>query len=965
MCVLLGALLPVSACRRQPRLRLVIQQTSPLLETAARQIASRLEQRGYRVDISTGPEASAGLTDALILNVAGAGSGMKPESFEIHPIRSNGFVLLRVTGADPRATFWGALEAADQMVDGGGLEATHSASGSAFLSIRASQIALPPAGSPKAPLNTVREQLRQYFDLLAQNRFNSVFLESRESLLRDAQLDRGPSGSSPAEVEKATIEWNHEVFRMARDYGLSPYLELDRSAFAELLSNLPPLAQTAGPGLAVAPNTRSALPGVLPSLLRTYPELGGVALSADVEDLAGPAERRAGWLVENLLSPLAEKNERRPVFIGVDGEWWPSLSAFGTISSQVPIYLLAPIQKLDHAPSVLDLPVLWQVENGPEELRPWQDPNSVRESLLRIAARSSLGFLDPYRSSAPYPGTSGDSSLAGLPPIEENWFRTMLWGRLGYSPELSGNYWEEQFASRFPNGSGKLAASAAIHSSQILALLHSSSSGGSSPAGSGPMRSVPAGESLNFEQSIFRPVSVASHRDPVTDALSEQGLLVEEDHGGVGSLALADAFEREARQALEASNAAAGRGAWQGADHEEFRRRIESIARTGHIVADTVRAGQLLARFALGGGEDLRLQALRLLEQAQKALGKNAGEDERFSILAAETLAELRSRVTNAMEFGRQLQPWRWEQTNWELGVREAWQPASATDVPLPQESRRAATSHLVEFGLYGRQPWMSSINQRLRTAFLPTDAAGNPIPGSFLVGKTAIAARRDGRLVLRVISDEPCSVWVDRRRAMRVPPQQFSWISGFAPTSPFQAQLFSAPIQTGNNEVLVAATARQSWPRIAVSFLLPPDKNDIVAIAPRETIHLEGGVVLTPGSEASPQPFIGLAERERGEPPLTDRQPLALYRFGIRDAGLYRLRLWFLWRNGASAGLTLTLDGSVLKRDFGRGDGNYQMWHWLPLEGVADLGPGEHSLAISGWKPGALLGTVELYPAW
>lgn len=959
ICFLFGALLFGLACRGQPRIRVVIQQTSPLLEVAAREVASRLAQRGYRVEISTGTEASAGLTDAVIVNVGGAGSGLKPESFEIRPIQSDGFVLLRVTGADARSAYWGALEAADQIVAGGDPNAVQRASASAYLSIRASQATLPLAESLESDPAQLRERWKQYFDLLVRNRFNSVFFEARENLLRYTEFARGTAVVSTAPVaDKRTIERLRELFRLARERGLSPYLTLDKSCFAEWFPKPAPTPESAEPVPAPPLDIRAALP----SVLHTYPDLAGVALSADVEELAGPVDKRAAWLVVNVFLPLAEKNERRPVFLGTDGEWWPDKAALGSGSAPAPVYLLASIETLGNAPAAMDIPVLWQVVNETRELRPWQDPNAVRETLLRIGAKKSVGFVES--DFEPVSERSGSDASAPVQPpnSDQNWFRMMLWGRLGYSPEVSGNYWEQQFGSHFASGAGAFVSAAAIHSNRILTLFGTSFSAPDSKAPAGVAGGGGVEESSNQEQAIFRRVSGSSHGDLITDAMAQQGLLIEEGQVAGSSLQTAEAIEREARQALTAAAAAASRGAWRGAANEEFYGRIQAIAGMGSIVAETVRASQLLARFVLGGGEDLRQQALRSLERAQKALGAEAA---RFP-MAAGIRSDLASRAGSALEIGKQLKPWQWERTNWEVGAKETWQPASFSEVPLPQELRRVQTSRLVEFGAYGRQSWMAAINQHLRTAFLPVELMGNPVPGALLVGKASISARRNGRLVVRAISEETVSVWVDRHRATRLPPQQFPWIPSSEPASPLKAQLFWAPIETGNHEVLVAASVREKWPRIAASFLLPPDPADVVTIQPQEPSKLEGGLVLTPASESAPQPFIGLAERKPGEPfSGADTLSMALYRFRVRNAGLYRMRLWSLWKNAASAGLVLALDGSVLKRNFGRGDGNYQKWHWAPVEGIVDLGAGEHSLTISGWKPGAALGTAELHPAW
>src|ERR1035437_1545646 len=136
------SLLFIAGCSRPPRFRIVIQQTSPLLESVAREVAARLEQHGYRVEISAGVAASAGLTDAMILNVAAPGEAMKPESFEITPIKTQEYWLLRVTGAGPRAALWGALEVADQIASQGGPGAVRPVKAEPWLAIRGRAVAL-------------------------------------------------------------------------------------------------------------------------------------------------------------------------------------------------------------------------------------------------------------------------------------------------------------------------------------------------------------------------------------------------------------------------------------------------------------------------------------------------------------------------------------------------------------------------------------------------------------------------------------------------------------------------------------------------------------------------------------------------------------------------------------------------------------------------------------------------------
>jgi hypothetical protein len=323
------------------------------------------------------------------------------------------------------------------------------------------------------------------------------------------------------------------------------------------------------------------------------------------------------------------------------------------------------------------------------------------------------------------------------------------------------------------------------------------------------------------------------------------------------------------------------------------------------------------------------------------------------------------------------MQPWKWETTPWEVGTREAWQPASPSDVPTAQASQRVEIKRLAEFGAFGSAGWIGSINQRLRNAFFPPPANGNvdtnaspasAAPGSVLVAKTSISAKRDARLVLRVISDEPPMVWVNRRRAARITAQQFSWTPAASAPRALPAQLYASPIQTGTNEIVVGTAVREKWPAVAVNFVLPPDTNEVIGVPLKEAARFEGGVAYAPATEAAPQAHIGLAEFETGAPadvPPPGGAPLAALRFRVRDPGFYRLRFYSYWPSAEKSGVAVAIDGTMVKTNVGRNDAAYQKWHWAQLDGVVDLGPGEHTLAIGEWKRGAMLGAIEVLAGW
>ena len=330
-------------------------------------------------------------------------------------------------------------------------------------------------------------------------------------------------------------------------------------------------------------------------------------------------------------------------------------------------------------------------------------------------------------------------------------------------------------------------------------------------------------------------------------------------------------------------------------------------------------------------------------------------------------LERLQPWLAEAMKLVPKLKPWQWEKSNWEVGAVAGWQPASPTDLPAPAQWMPAQTSSLSEFGPYGQQPWMGALNHQLRPAYLTVPKELSLAPGTLLIGRTRIPIRAAGRLVLRLVSDQPGTVWVNRRRAVALASQRFPWIAASSPPPPLRAQLFSQEVVSGNAEVIFAvAAAPTNSPTISLHSLFVSDARNVVSLAARQATGLEGGVAFAPGTESSPQPHLALADTRLGGDPVTPPAgpaSQALVRFSVVDPGFYRFRLWLFWETSQSSGLDLYLDGSVLKQAVGRGDPILQTWHWLPLDTVADLGSGEHLLAITGWRPGARVGIVEVFP--
>lgn len=963
---LLPLLLFLANCRSQPRLRVVAQEPTALLEVAARELGAQLEEVGYETEIATGPEASAGEINAIILSLDEAASDLEPEGFRISSIRASGFLLYRIVGKDSRGVLWGSQDLADRIMAARRLEPVFIMATNRRLPLRAIAypLLLPEASESLADPATradPREQWRVNVDLLARSRFNAIFLRATQPVIRFAEVSDGGDGSgTPAPAVTAHREWLKNLFRMAQDRGLDCYLWLTRASLEGWPS--PNAASSAEAEPPAAPGREAhPLKTALPAILRSYPELAGVALDLDGMAPSEPSER-SRWIVENVLAPLAAIQERRPIFLSIELDWQPSREELGAVASDTPIYLLATSPPPMESQVIGEFRVLWKVEASPSVLRPWEDPSAVRAALERIGTQDSVGFLDASFLDPLLDRGRGGSDVqfdARNSRLEGNWFRLLLWGRLGYSPDIPDENWVEQFARRFGTRAGLPVYLAAAHSKRVLDLLPRQDE---ESAAALPVNPEPDGLPDSARQFLLNRLLLLqtdagrSSGSVVAQVMKERGWFLPTEAEQREPSDPAATIEEAARQALAEADTGERFGAWRGTADKDFHQRIRSVAEAGLAWAEYRRATLAMARFVLGGEETDRQQALQRFQTAQQMIADRSAPGSPEMI---RPLERLRRRIAEAIEMIPTLRPWQWEKSPWQVGTVEGWQPATFADVPLPSEWMAAETLWLREFGPSGQQPWMAALNQQLRPAFLAAPEESPLAAGTLLVGRTQVSIPGPGQLMIRVVSNQPGTVWVNRRRAVPVSPQQSPWSADSPPPSPLRVQWFAQAVTAGIAEVVVSAPANPAnAPLLMLHSLFVPTTRTLIRLNAPDAADLAGGVVFVPGTETAPQPRLILGEPPQAASGTTSQ---ATFRFSVPEPGFYRLRLWCFWESPQRTGLDLSLDGLRWQPAVGRGDPVTQRWHWLPVETAADLGPGEHLLAITGWTPGAQVGIVEI----
>lgn len=93
----------------------------------------------------------------------------------------------------------------------------------------------------------------------------------------------------------------------------------------------------------------------------------------------------------------------------------------------------------------------WNVRNDDIFYLRWGDPEFARDFLLGFDKQKTAGYLmgsDGYTWGRVY--SDKDPSVKGKNEISKHWYNFMIWGRLGYNPHLSEDFFKGHLEHRFP-----------------------------------------------------------------------------------------------------------------------------------------------------------------------------------------------------------------------------------------------------------------------------------------------------------------------------------------------------------------------------------------------------------------------------------------------------------------------------------------------------------------------------------
>ncbi len=356
-----------------------------------------------------------------------------------------------------------------------------------------------------------REFWRSYFDGLARHRYNVLTLwslhpfpslvkvpEYPDVALEDVWRSKEPLGPAPFDstgrnaipprfranhevIRKITIDqkiafWR-EVMQMAADRGVEIYIFTwnvftygvqGKYGIDENMSN---------------PSTVSYMRASVRELVKTYPLLNGIGITAGENMPTTPGVTKEQWLWSTYGEGVRDALKSEPGrdfrlihrFWQTSGDeiranWvrypgWPKQFAFSFKYSWAHMYSeVKPPFIAEVMPLLRELGMkTWlTVRNDDVFSLRWGDPEYVRQYVLNMPSADKLeGFYmgpDGFTWGRDFlDRETANQDLGAARPlvIDKHWYSFMLWGRLSYDPILPDVHFEEAFSARLPGADAR------------------------------------------------------------------------------------------------------------------------------------------------------------------------------------------------------------------------------------------------------------------------------------------------------------------------------------------------------------------------------------------------------------------------------------------------------------------------------------------------------------------------------
>lgn len=211
------------------------------------------------------------------------------------------------------------------------------------------------------------------------------------------------------------------------------------------------------------------------AFLLTYPQVKGIGVTAGEHMPKDWENNREQWLWdtygEGILDAKREQPERIVEFI--HRVWYSDLDQIMAFWGKYPDpfslsfkYAKARLYSSPNIPFAdkqieqmkpLGLKSWWNLRNDDIYVYRWGDPDYVRDFLKHFQRDQTEGYhmgSDGYVWGREFVSRQPKSPQREL-EISKHWYNFMMWGRLGYDPNLDRHFFESKLAERYPKADAK------------------------------------------------------------------------------------------------------------------------------------------------------------------------------------------------------------------------------------------------------------------------------------------------------------------------------------------------------------------------------------------------------------------------------------------------------------------------------------------------------------------------------
>lgn len=485
--LLLFYLFVITSCSTQnEKVSISADIGNPEIQFAIDEIKAAFAETGIEVDITKSNKAD------IVFSVEKKNVEIKPEGFSITKKSKK----IRVTGFDNAGLMYGGLELAEQ-IKLFGFEGIRETTQNPHMERRGTKFNIPldvrtPSYTDVSDVaqNNIPEMWnfdfwKEYIDNLARYRFNLISLWSLHPFPSMVKVP-GYEDVALDDVQRSTIKWNENYNLEATGFDAPEILEnpeivkhISIDEKIEFWQKVMRYAKERNIDFYVVtwnifvngtdgkygitdkidnPITRDYFRKSVKQMFVTYPDLAGIGLTTGENMKEASFQEKEDWAYETyaqgVLDAAEEMPDRKFVFVhrqhmagarDISEKFKPVIGhiniEFNFSFKYAQAHVMSAVEQSFHenfVKDIGDIKTLWTLRNDDNYYLRWGAPDFVRTFIQNIPTEVSRGFY--YGSDQWIWGREFTSKKPDSPrqiEIVKHWYHWMMWGRLGYDPELS------------------------------------------------------------------------------------------------------------------------------------------------------------------------------------------------------------------------------------------------------------------------------------------------------------------------------------------------------------------------------------------------------------------------------------------------------------------------------------------------------------------------------------------------